>query len=122
VVADLRSNLVQATQSSAMSVRSGASANIIGNFFDGARDGTRLWPPAQAYFGGGNTDQNTDANPADHLSTPLPVPAPPGEFSRAQALGAGAVPRDAIDTCYLNVPVPSFANFRAALCDRASAP
>jgi WD40 repeat protein len=122
VVADLRYNLVQATQSSAMSVRGGARANIIGNFFADAHDGARLWPPAQAYFGGGNTDQNPGTTPADHLSAPLPVPAPPAAFSLAQALGAGAVPRDAIDTCYLHLPAPSFSNFRAARCDGPSTP
>jgi hypothetical protein len=122
VVADLRYNLVEATQSSAMSVRNGASANIIGNFFAGARAGARLWPPAQAFFGGGNMDQNTDANPADHLAAPLPVPAPPAAVSLQKVLGAGAVPRDAIDTCYLNLPAPSFSNFRTAPCDRTSAP
>src|SRR4029450_6786341 len=105
-----------------MSVRSGASANIIGNFFADAHDGARLWPPAQAYFGGGNIDQNAGSNPADHLAAPLPVPAPPAAFSLAQALGAGAVPRDAIDTCYLHGPVPSFANVRAAPCDGTSTP
>jgi WD40 repeat protein len=122
VVADLRYNLVQATQSSSMSVRAQASANIIGNFFADAHDGARLWPPAQAYFGGGNTDQNTDANPADHLAAPLPVPAPPAAFSLQKVLGAGAVPRDAIDTCYLDLPAPSFSTFRAAPCDRTAAP
>ena len=79
-------------------------------------------PPAQAYFGGGNTDQNTDVNPADRLAAPLPVPAPPALFSLADALGAGAVPRDAIDTCYLDLPAPSFSTFRAAPCDQTSAP
>ena len=92
------------------------------NFFDGARDGARLWPPAQAYFGGSNTDQNTDVNPADHLSAPLPVPAAPARFSLAEAERAGAVPRDAIDTCYLNLPAPSFSSFRTAPCDRTAAP
>jgi WD40 repeat protein len=121
-VADLRYNLVQATQSSSMSVRAGASANIIGNFFADAHDGARLWAPAQAYFGGGNIDQNLETNPADHLAAPLPVPAPPTAFSLPTVLGAGAIPRDAIDTCYLNVPAPSFSNFRAAACDGASAP
>jgi len=122
VVADLRYNLVQATQSSAMSVRARASANIIGNFFADAHDGARLWPPAQAYFGGGNTDQNSETNPADHLAAPLPVPAPVVAFSLGQAQGAGAVPRDAIDTCYLHLPAPSFSTFRAAQCDGTSPP
>jgi WD40 repeat protein len=116
VVADLRYNLVEATQSSAMSVRNGASANVVGNFFVGAQDGARLWPPAQAYFGGGNTDQNTGSSAADHLSAALGVPAPPDSFSLEDAQGAGAVPRDAIDTCYVNLPKPSFATFRAAAC------
>lgn len=122
VVADLSGNLVEATQSSAISVRSGASANITGNFFADPRDGARLWPPAQAYFGGGNTDQNTDVNPAEHLSAPLPVPAAPAMFSRADALGAGAVPRDEVDTCYLGVPAPSFSKLQAAPCDATNTP
>ena len=122
VVADLRYNLVQATQSSAMSVRAQASANIIGNFFADTRDGARLWPPAQAYFGDGKTDQNPGTDPTDHLADPLPVPAPPGTFSLAQVLQAGAVPRDAIDSCYRRLPVFSFSTFRAAPCDGTSTP
>jgi WD40 repeat protein len=122
VVADLRYNLVQATQSSAMSVRARASANIIGNFFADAHDGARLWAPAQAYFGGRNVDQNTGTDPADHLAAPLPVPAPPAAFSLQSAQEAGAVPPDAVDTCYLNLPAPSFSTFQAASCDATSAP
>ena len=116
VVADLRYNLVEATQSSAMSVRDGASANIVGNFFVGAQDGARLWLPARAYFAGGNTDQNPDSTATDHLAAALGVPAPPDASSLQDAQGAGAVPRDAVDTCYVSLPDPSFAVFRAATC------
>jgi hypothetical protein len=116
VIADLRGNLVDATQASAMSVRAGARANIVDNVFVGPKDGARLWSRAQAYFGGGNTDQNTGSKPEDHLPAPLPVPGPAAAFSRADAQDAGAAPRDALDRCYREVPSRTFSKVRAAPC------
>ena len=93
-----------------------ARANIVDNVFVGPKDGARLWPPPQAFFGGGNIDQNTKSKPEDHLPAPLPVPGPSAAFSRADARGAGASPRDAIDSCYLDVAAASFLKVRAAPC------
>jgi hypothetical protein len=121
VVADLCFNIAAWTQSSSMSIRTGASGNVIGNVFVGPRDGARLWLPATAYFGGGNTDQNPAGAP-DHLAAPVPVPAPPSPSLARDAANAGAQPLDAIDACYMSLPAPSFASFVTASCDTLSEP
>jgi WD40 repeat protein len=114
VVADLRYNLAEATQSSSMSVRSGGMANIVGNFFIGARDGAMVWEGGLAYFGGGNVDQHP--SPSRELSEPVPVPVASPEFSEDDAANAGALPRDAIDSCYMALAAPSFSAFKASTC------
>jgi WD40 repeat protein len=114
VVADLRYNLAEATQSSSMSVRANAMANVVGNFFIGPRDGALVWEGGLAYFGGGNVDQHP--NTGRDLSAPLPVPAPSPAFAEADAESAGALPRDAVDSCYLAIAAPSFTTFKASPC------
>ncbi len=118
VVADLRYNVARGTQSSSMSVRETASANIVGNWFLDAKDGAMVWSGSHAYFDGGNTDQNTGSSAAGrHLAAPMPVPAIPAAFSEADALAAGAAPRDPIDVCYVALAVHTFSSFGAATCD-----
>lgn len=115
VVVDLRYNIAAWTQSSSMSIRSGASANIVGNRFIGP-DNARLWPPASAYFAGGNVDQNAGSKSVTHLTEPLPVPALPSPSLADEALDAGAQPRDLIDTCYLTLGATSYSKLLAAAC------
>jgi hypothetical protein len=115
VVADVRGNASRGTTHSAMSVREGASANFVGNFFLDVADGVRVWSGGHAFLGGGDVDQNSSP-PSDAYVPELPVPGLPATFSLDDALAAGAQPRDAIDTCYVGVPIHTFWAFQAAPC------
>jgi WD40 repeat protein len=118
VVADLRYNVTRGTQSSAMSVRDGASANVVGNWFLDPRDGAMVWTSGHAFFDGGNTDQNTGTTAAArHLAAALPVPALPVPPAEDDVMRAGGTPRDAVDQCYVALPTHSFSVFNKATCD-----
>ncbi len=58
----------------------------------------------------------SDSSASSRYVPELPVPALPPVFSMSDALGAVAVPTDAIDSCYMGLAVHSFASFGASGC------
>ena len=98
-VADVRYNVVRATVQGSIQIRDGARANLIGNTLEGPRGRTaavELW--------GGRA--HVDGTPSDVTSqsaiAALPVPhVPPARAAAVVMRDAGALPRDALDTFYV---------------------
>jgi hypothetical protein len=98
-VADVRYNVVRATVQGGIQIRDGARANLVGNTLEGPRGRTaavELW--------GGHA--HVDGTPSDVTSqnaiAALPVPhVPPARAAAAVMHDAGALPRDALDTFFV---------------------
>jgi len=108
-VADIRYNVVRGTEQGNIQIRDGARANLIGNTIEGGRGRTAM----VALWGG---RAHVDATPSDVTSqstiVALAVPHPPP--ARAAAVvtrDAGALPRDALDTSFVD-KAATFAQLR----------
>jgi hypothetical protein len=113
-IADIRYNAIGHTySSSSMQVYTGASANVVGNYF--------LHPPQDAIhaalWGGhvfllGNSDPGL---PAGGNMPEAIVPFPPDPLAEVDILAdAGAQPRDPVDTCYIGT-AQSWAEIKAGV-------
>jgi hypothetical protein len=100
VVADLRYNVVRSPVQGGIQIREGARANLVGNVLMGpkATVAAKLW--------GGNAyvrDTRTDLSGSGNIAQ-LPVPHPPAPKTAAAVMsGAGAMPRDRLDTYFVDV-------------------
>ena len=94
---DIRYSFIRNAQQSGIQVREGARTNIVGNFKVGSatfvsRDGSSF------VYSQGNTPAVSG-----NVSVPFPVPNLPMPASQAAiTANAGALPRDAVDTWYVN--------------------
>jgi hypothetical protein len=99
-IADIRYNYVRWPEQSGIQIREGARANVIANTLEGARATiiVKLWG-GHAYLEGNPSDLPAGGD----IPRPMPVPEIPGPESPADVVsGAGALPRDAIDSHYID--------------------
>lgn len=101
VVADVRYNVVRDPVQGGMQIRDGARANLVGNVLLGpkATVAAKLWG-GHAYV----RDTRSDLGEGGDLKQPLAVPRPPAARTAAAVTReAGAMPRDKLDTYYVDV-------------------
>jgi pectate lyase len=117
-LADVRGNVVIAYVESGVQVTNGARANVVGNFIDGVKP---TWFPSSYVYAAANVMQDEDA-PIGTQTTPWQVMAPLGPVTRdAVMAGAGAQPRDDIDSFYIEV-LRSYDEIKSAALGPGSSP
>ena len=98
-VADVRDNVVRATVQGGIQIRDGARANLVDNTLEGPRGRTaavELWD-GRAHVDGTPSDVSSQSAIAA-----LPVPqVPPPRAAAVVMRDAGALPRDALDTFFV---------------------
>ncbi len=99
-VADVRHNVVRATEQGGIQIRDGARANLVGNTLEGPRGSTAA---VQLWGGRAHVDETPSDVSKQSAIPALPVPnVPPARAAAVVMRDAGALPRDAMDTFFVD--------------------
>lgn len=108
-IADIRYNVVRATEQGSIQIRDGARANLIGNTLEGPRGRTAA---VELWGGRAHVERTPSDVTGQSAIAALPVPRVPAARAATVVMrDAGALPRDALDTFYVDTAT-TLAQFR----------